>query len=174
MTRINTGIPVKTLSREHLLAEHREIKRIPNCIVKGRYSLKGQPKRFKLGQGHVKFFYDKLGYLLKRYKQIYQECIKRGFNVQDYSSAWDKAPKELIGDYIPTKKDIEIVKERIKQNNMIKKSKNNFKEHRYDVFYNIYGDMATATVRGKNKTDVKKRFKNIYGGWKITNIQKSK
>jgi hypothetical protein len=34
MTRINTGIPPKELTDKHLLAEHREIKRIPNCIKK--------------------------------------------------------------------------------------------------------------------------------------------
>ena len=31
MTRINCGIPPEELSDKHLLAEHREIKRIPNC-----------------------------------------------------------------------------------------------------------------------------------------------
>ena len=32
MTRINVGILPKELSNKHLIAEHREIKRIPNCI----------------------------------------------------------------------------------------------------------------------------------------------
>ena len=32
MTRINSGIPVKSLTDEHLLAEHREIKRLPYYI----------------------------------------------------------------------------------------------------------------------------------------------
>lgn len=117
MTRINVGIPVKSLSREHLLAEHREIKRIPNCISKGRYNLKGQPKKFKLGPGHVKFFYDKLGYLLSRYKEIYKECRRRKYDVQDYSSAWNEVPTELMGDYKPTAEDIEIVQKRIQDRN---------------------------------------------------------
>ena len=34
MTRINAGIPPKKLTNRHLLAEHREIKRIPNVIKK--------------------------------------------------------------------------------------------------------------------------------------------
>ena len=58
MTRINAGIPVETLHDKHLIAEHREIKRIPNCIAKGRYSLKDKPSKFVLGTGHVKFFYE--------------------------------------------------------------------------------------------------------------------
>jgi deoxyribonuclease (pyrimidine dimer) len=113
MTRINVGIPPSELTDKHLIAEAREIKRIPNCVAKGRFKLDGQPKQFKLGTGHVKFFYDKLGYLLKRYEQLYLECIKRKFNVQNYSNAWDNVPEHLMGDYTPTKKDVQLVRERI-------------------------------------------------------------
>lgn len=115
MTRINCGIPPAELSDKHLLAEHREIKRIPNCITKGRYNLEGQPKEFTLGKGHVKFFYTRIGYLLDRYLCIYTECINRGFNVQCYTDAFKDIPKELMGNYIPTQKDIETVKQRIKE-----------------------------------------------------------
>ena len=34
MTRINVGINPADLTGKHLIAEHREIKRIPNCIAK--------------------------------------------------------------------------------------------------------------------------------------------
>ena len=74
MTRINCGIPVEELCDKHLMAEHREIKRIPNCVKRGRYNLENQPELFTLGKGHVKFFYDKLGYLKKRYIEIHNEC----------------------------------------------------------------------------------------------------
>jgi hypothetical protein len=115
MTRINIGIPVETLCDAHLLAEGREIKRIPNVIAKGKFSLKGQPNQFTLGTGHVKYFYDKQLYLLQRYKEIHQECLARGFNVQDYSSAWNDLPKELMNHYQPTKNDIWIVNQRIQE-----------------------------------------------------------
>lgn len=115
MTRINCGIPVEELSREHLQAEHREIKRIPNCVAKGRYSLKDQPHKFVLGVGHVKFFYDKLLYLKNRYESLYEECRLRNINVQNYSSAWDNVPKNLMNDYIPTEQDRQIVRERISE-----------------------------------------------------------
>ena len=115
MTRINFGIPVETLSNKHLIAEHREIKRIPNCISKGKFSMNGQPANFKLGTGHVKFFYDKLEYLLNRYCQLYDECIKRGFKVQCYVDAWNNVPKDLMNDCNPTQSDIEVVKKRIKE-----------------------------------------------------------
>lgn len=46
MTRINCGIPPSELTNKHLLAEHREIKRIPNAIAKGKFSMTNQPKEF--------------------------------------------------------------------------------------------------------------------------------
>ena len=115
MTRINVGIPPAELTDKHLLAEHREIKRIPNCIAKGKYNMDGIPNRFKLGTGHVKFFYNKLYYLFKRYEELYNECKKRGFNVQCYTDAWKNVPEELMNNYQPTKEDRKIVQERIKE-----------------------------------------------------------
>ena len=115
MTRINVGIPPAELLNKHLIAEHREIKRIPNCVAKGKYNMDGIPNRFKLGKGHVKFFYNKLLYLKNRYIKLYNECISRGFNVQNYSSAWDNVPKELMNDYQPKQIDRIIIKNRINE-----------------------------------------------------------
>lgn len=113
MTRINCGIPPKQLCRQHLLAEAREIKRIPNVISKGKYNLDNIPNNFTLGTGHVKFFYNKLKYLKDRYEEIYAECLNRGYNVTYFGSAWDNVPIELMGDYKPTNSDREIVLKRI-------------------------------------------------------------
>jgi hypothetical protein len=115
MTRINCGIPPSELTDKHLIAEHREIKRIPNCVLKGRYSLNGQPSRFTLGTGHVKFFYDKLLYLKKRYEEIYKECKRRKFNVLYYGDAWNGVPIQFMKDYAPTQKDMDIVRQRINE-----------------------------------------------------------
>ena len=115
MTRINVGIPPAELVNQHLLAEHREIKRIPNCIAKGRYNMDGIPDQFKLGKGHVKFFYNKLLHLKKRYVRLYEECIKRGFNVQNYIEAWSDLPEELMNDYNVKANDIRIIRERINE-----------------------------------------------------------
>lgn len=115
MTRINCGIPPAELTDKHLLAEHREIKRIPNCIKKGRYSLIGIPDTFRLGQGHVKFFYDKLKYLSNRYHEVYLECINRGFNVTPYHESFKDLPDELYGEYTPTDNDRSIIRKRISE-----------------------------------------------------------
>jgi len=41
MTRINAGYSVRRLTDKHLLAEHREIKRIPNMVKSGKAIVKG-------------------------------------------------------------------------------------------------------------------------------------
>jgi len=115
MTRINVGIPPNDLTTKHLIAEHREIVRIPNCVSKGRFNLKDQPEKFTLGKGHVKFFYTRLGYLKKRYEEIYANCLSRGYNVSYYGDAWNNLPKEFMNDYIPTQNDINIIKQRIQE-----------------------------------------------------------
>jgi deoxyribonuclease (pyrimidine dimer) len=115
MTRINTGIRAKELPDKLLLAELREIKRIPNVIRQGKYNMNGQPEEFTLGTGHVKFFYDKLEYLLNRYNELRWEALYRGFNVSDWSDAWNGVPNELMNDYDETSRDRELLIERIKE-----------------------------------------------------------
>ena len=113
MTRINVGVMPSELHYKHLLAEHREIKRIPNAIAKGKYNLNNIPDKFTLGTGHVKFFYNKLLYLHFRYLDLYAECVKRGFNVTCYNSCFFNMPDELYNDYTTTKDDRQIILERI-------------------------------------------------------------
>ncbi len=115
MTRINTGIRAKELPDKLLLAELREIKRIPNVISKGNYRLEGIPDEFTLGTGHVKFFYNKLEYLLERYNELRCEALKRGFNVSDFKEAWSNVPLDLMNNYTETQRDREILIERISE-----------------------------------------------------------
>lgn len=115
MTRINVGVKPSELNYKHLLAEHREIKRIPNAISKGKYNLDGIPDKFTLGKGHVKFFYNKLLYLHFRYLDLYSECVKRGFNVTCYNSCFFNMPNELYNDYNPTEQDRQLILDRIEE-----------------------------------------------------------
>lgn len=113
MTRINVGIDAAELPDKLLLAEHREITRIPNAVKEGKAKIKDIPNTFRLGAGHVKFFYTRLLYLKNRYNTLYRECIKRGFNITDKSSAFDQLPLHTMGDYHPTLFDRKIIIERI-------------------------------------------------------------
>ena len=117
MTRINSAIPVRHLTDEHLLAEHREIKRLPHCLER---SLKSRSKRripseFCLGTGHVLFFLDKMKFVSRRYKELYAECCKRGFTVTDYSSNFENISMDYLNDYIPTNTEKEILIKRISE-----------------------------------------------------------
>lgn len=85
MTRINCIDP-KLLRDKHLLAEYRELPRLFKLIKAAQ--TRGEmpddprnPKEYKLGTGHVRFFYDKAEWLYQRQKALIAECIERGFNV---------------------------------------------------------------------------------------------
>ena len=113
MTRINV-VPVEELCDKHLRAEFREITRIPNCVARGRYNLKGAPDRYTLGKGHVKFFYTRLAWLRTRYIDVYEECLRRGFNMNfiwpDYQFHYT-----LYNGWRPTEEALRINRQRIKQ-----------------------------------------------------------
>ena len=130
MTRINVGIRAKELCKEHLLAEHREIKRTPNKVGKGKFSLKGIPDKFCLGTGHEKFFYNKLLYLRERYEELYTECKSRDYNVEYYGEAWDNVPLELLGNYDETKEDRALLVQRINER-LFKMCMTHFSRGRY-------------------------------------------
>lgn len=91
MTRINLGIDPSELTDQHLLAEHREIKRV--CSTYKTWVKNGRktkiPESFRLGTGHVMYFVDKPRLTLRRYDEIHAECLNRGFNVTDFSELWN-------------------------------------------------------------------------------------
>ena len=83
MTRINC-IPPRELSREHLIAEYRELPRIfalvRAAIARGETpDDRRNPQSYTLGTGHVRFFYCRLGYLVKRQGAIVEEMRARGY-----------------------------------------------------------------------------------------------
>ena len=91
MTRIIIGIAVTDLTDEHLLAEHREIKRVcyrfKERLQKNAFA--DVPKTFRLGNGHELYFITRPQVTLLRYTALYNECKARNFMVDDYSSNWD-------------------------------------------------------------------------------------
>lgn len=117
MTRINSGIPVVRLTDAHLFAEYRELARIPNTIKSGRAVIKNIPKTYSLGKGHVKWYYPRLKYLHKRSDALYQELLRRKYNVEDYSSCFQSLPPELYNDWDDTEAKpilVERISERLR------------------------------------------------------------
>ncbi len=119
MTRINLVLPAE-LCDQHLLAEHRELTRIPNYVLDRvvthdlGLNLENRPADYTLGTGHVRFFYDRLGFLHDRYSQLYEECRTRGFNVQwNWPADAAYLNRILWQDYIPTALAMGLNRERI-------------------------------------------------------------
>lgn len=91
MSRINLGIEPWRLTNEHLLAEHREIKRVCDVyhkIYEAKRFVK-VPKNFCLGTGHVMYFIYKPETTFFRYRELHKECLKRNFAISDYAKNWD-------------------------------------------------------------------------------------
>lgn len=102
MTRINANIDPKNLIDQHLLAEYREMVRIPNAVnkdyAKAISAIETAPKSFKLGTGHVVFHYDKLKYLHKRFKAIKAELTKRNIQNNMEDDMFHNLPQDLYND----------------------------------------------------------------------------
>lgn len=109
MTRINVGFKPSELTGKHLLAEHREIKRIGNVVGRNKISLSNIPPEFTLGTGHVKFFYNKIKYVHERYKSLYEECVARGFSVTNFEDAFSNIPPELYQPYTEKPRDRQVI-----------------------------------------------------------------
>ena len=121
MTRVNL-VPVEELANQHLFAEFRELKMIPKALARSLKTqsvekiLKKIPKEFTLNTGHVLFFYDKGEYLRRRYEQLTEELIARGYNI-NRDAKFD--PDDIMfdpqwtGDYKPDERAFAIIRERI-------------------------------------------------------------
>lgn len=111
MVRVNLIAP-KYLADQHLVAEYLEIMMLIG-YVRNYPESKDIPDNYTLGKGHIKFFKNKLKYLKERHETIKSEMIKRGFKTRiDLDLRGFK--KELLNNWSPSKKDIHIIKERIK------------------------------------------------------------
>ena len=126
MTRINVVPPVE-LYDQHLIAEYRETRLLTQNLKRSFASKNGStkkkiPPQFTLNAGHVLFFKDKGLYIHNRYKLLQAEMRNRGFvpkfNEIDIS-VW---PEGYFNDWVPTERDMNIVRERIKEKVAMKPS----------------------------------------------------
>lgn len=118
MTRINVVEPSE-LSREHLIAEYRELPRIFNnvrhAIYKGKTPVDyNEPNEYVLGTGHMKFFYTRLGFLKKRQESLIVEMHKRGYHTTFSQVDINDIPDVWKNDWIPDEKAVELNRKRIK------------------------------------------------------------
>lgn len=109
MTRVNTIQP-ELLSGRHLVAEYREITRVfalsASAHERGAVAM---PGAYKMGAGHVTFFYDKLGFIERRHRALVAEMQRRGYSptILDAAAGWrDKIPAIAWRDWTPSAADV--------------------------------------------------------------------
>ncbi len=113
MTRINC-VPPSWLNKRHLTAENYELPRVialvENHALKG---LKIDPvASYRMGPGHVKFFYTRLMWVHDRISLLYCEMQRRNMNPKpqimiDNLKRILLLPPEFLGDWEPSSKDID-------------------------------------------------------------------
>jgi len=122
MTRINV-IPVDELTDNFLMAEYFELPRV--FLLVHKHTLKGRepgdlniPPTYRLGAGHVTFFYDKLFWLAARHRALREEGQKRNLvlNVDPTTVCIEHISfrhTPFWGDYQPTAEAIQLNLDRL-------------------------------------------------------------
>jgi len=123
MTRINL-VPPKELSRQHLLAEYRELPRVFS-LARKRISFDqirhpwhyGVPPQFTLGRGHMLFFTGRLLFLLVRYQSLIDEMRRREYKPKPVPlhRLVKGIPAIMFGNYTPTREALAASRQRIKE-----------------------------------------------------------
>lgn len=127
--RVNIVPPVELMD-QHLMAEIREIKMLPKCLVRSLKSKNGVdwatlPQVYTMGPGHGKFFYDKMIFIVNRFRSLLDEASARGFQLKEgtmqlLDATYDYGligalPPECKNTYEPTPEALAINRERIAQ-----------------------------------------------------------
>lgn len=119
MTRINC-VPPSELTRQHLIAEYRELPRVFTLAeashARGEAAPIDNSGRYFLGPGHVRFFYNKLSWLRIRHMQLVAECVRRGYKTNiDCSHRSLHLPSEWQGGWEPNRDDMTTNRVRLAQ-----------------------------------------------------------
>lgn len=121
MTRINLIEPSK-LSREHLVAEYRELPRVFALALEA--SMRGEtptdprnPREYVLGPGHVRFFYPRCKFLANRFYALVDEMHNRGYEPTywDVPPAYNVLSPHWCQDYTPTPEAIALNMARLRE-----------------------------------------------------------
>ena len=116
MTRVNL-IPPEELHYKHLVAEYREITRVPTLARKAQREMhkKNIPPSYTMGVGHVLHFYNKLGFIADRYESLCDEMRRRGYvcNQIPRSELLKDIDSWFVQAYNPTSDAIELNRARI-------------------------------------------------------------
>ena len=74
------------------------------------------PAQYVLGPGHVKYFFDKMKFLQRRFEQLVTEMQQRGYKTS-YTDSSIFVPHDVkfYNDYVPSEDDVELNLKRINE-----------------------------------------------------------
>lgn len=152
MTRINLAIKPNQLSDQLLLNALGEEPRILTSVIAridSNKSFDDIPSNFRMGTGHMKFFFDKCKLIFDRYCAMRDEYSKRfnkAYSEHHYNDVMEKysyienVHPELCNDYVASLSDRKLVYDRI-----MERSNGYKKAHTY------YGDAISDWEEILNK-----------------------
>lgn len=123
MTRIDIHPPI-ALCDQHVLSNHREIKRV--CFRLGQRLEKNKfddlpapfytpGKNGKEGKFHELFWLDKGMWTFFRYMRLHMECKKRGFDVENFALNWEIYNKksDFYKNFKPEQEHYDLLEQRV-------------------------------------------------------------
>lgn len=121
VTRVNR-VPPEELSGRHLVAEYRELPRVFRLALAAwrrgeRPDDPRNPRRYVLGEGHVRFFYSRLGYPRRRFLSLVREMKARGYRPA-YTSVlheYEPLPIHWRRDWEPDEEALALCRARIRE-----------------------------------------------------------
>jgi len=122
MTRINLISPNK-LHKKHLMAEIHELPRTFGLVrafhARGSTEDLSKYSAYKMGSGHVKFFYTRLQFLCDRYIELCEEALSLGWKVKPIpiDMLTHDIPARYLGNFTPSKTDIAVSLGRLVEKN---------------------------------------------------------
>lgn len=126
MTRINSDLNFNKLSDQLILSELGEITRVFDKVlyrIENNIPFNDIPEQFTLGTGHVKFFYNRVDFILDRYTRLRKEYKNRTgkeYSIKHLKETMARYVKirdlrrDLCGWYVMTPQDEETVLKRLK------------------------------------------------------------
>jgi len=122
MTRINL-VPPCELHPKHLMAEIHEMPRVFS-LVRAFHDRRATEdlsvhSQYKMGTGHVKFFYTRLGFLADRYRALCDYALSLGWKINpvDASALTHGIPAKYLGAFQPTRGDVSVNLRRLIEKN---------------------------------------------------------
>lgn len=91
MTRINV-VDTSLLADQHLMAEYRELPMVMAASRKSNPAIYKVSTAYTLNTGHVRFFYSKKAWLMRRWDQLTEELFDRKYQINPESRRIDFSP----------------------------------------------------------------------------------